>query len=441
MPEHEIDEEDDWIASLPFRGPRAFPVHLAQVVAQRWNHVCGGSYVTPPGPPEELLREVLEVAYLAASAPEEDRFPRFNLVCLSKTNGASADLIGNRWKFAELRELSVSELRRLAPASDLRKSAIWLEWHDSKWKIAGLIDLGTSWSRARAGLEYHYRIPACLLIEVDRPGRLRVYQGQFHVASLTDGIIDVPFGIDMHLSLHATAGCGLDTISDEILRPKIEHPREYENFEFIAMWNTYAAIANSISLLGHGGAIIIVPEGTTLSHDSLKIKYSTDAHVLRSSFIKFINARHIFGDLAAREDQGDDISEYEMSHAALKSSEAFTELVEATRFVAQLSGCDGAVVISEGLRLLGFGAEISAELKDGTVAFDVIRELSRGLEPLNVEQFGMRHRSAIKLVSQHSDVRVLVVSQDGPISSVWYEKDAVHVRRNVNLVNMNMPWA
>lgn len=68
-------------------------------------------------------------------------------------------------------------------------------------------------------------------------------------------------------------------------------------------------------------------------------------------------------------------------------------------------------------------------------------ELAGENRPLDVEQFGMRHRSAIKLVSQQNDLRVLVVSQDGPISAVWWDKQQVFVRRGVSLVNMNIPWA
>jgi hypothetical protein len=46
-----------------------------------------------------------------------------------------------------------------------------------------------------------------------------------------------------------------------------------------------------------------------------------------------------------------------------------------------------------------------------------------------------------KLVSHMQDSRALVISQDGPISAVWFEGDKVVVRKGVNLVNMNMPWA
>ena len=434
-------KNNDWMTSVPFKGPRAFPEDLAHIVAQRWNSVCAGDYAAPPCPPEKLLQEVLEVAYLTASAPEEDRFPKFNLVCFPKSQSDAGDPVGYRWKFIDSRPLSVGELRRLAPASDLRKSAIWLEWDDLAWQISGLIDLGTSWSRARAGLEYHYQLPSCLLVEIDRPGRLRIYQGQFHVASLADGTIDRPFGIDMHLSLHEPAHRGLSTMKDEIVRPEVEHPREFTGFEFIALWNTYAAIANSISLSGHGGALVIAPSGKELPKQFLKAKYPLNADALRTTFVNFMNSRHVMGDLMARSEGNEIISDEQFSHASLRSKDAFTELVEATRFVAQLARCDGAIAISDDLRLLGFGVEINADLKQGTSVTDVIHELSGEHRALDVEQFGMRHRSAIKLVSQQNDLRVLVVSQDGPISAVWFDKQQIFVRGGVSLVNMNIPWA
>ena len=101
---------------------QAFPTDLARVVIERWENICGGSYVAPPCPGKQLLRSLLEIAYLTASAPEEDRFPQFNILA------APADMndehIGRRWKFKDSRDLTVTEMRRLAPAVDVRKSAI-----------------------------------------------------------------------------------------------------------------------------------------------------------------------------------------------------------------------------------------------------------------------------------------------------------------------------
>jgi sensor domain DACNV-containing protein len=349
---------------LPRIPARAFPSTLAAVVHKRWNFVCGGTYVTPPCPSKPLLRAVLETAYLASSSPEEDRFPKFNIIATPIGGLGEEHYIGHKWPFSNQRVLSVSELRRLAPAVDIKKSAIWAVWSDSGWRIAGLVDFGTSWHRARMGLEYTYQGPACLMIQIDRPGRIRVYQGSFHVATLTDGVVEGHEGISFHLSLHAAAHRGLRAIAKDLSRPKIEEPRETANFEFLALWNTYVAIANSIAQLGHGGALVIVPPNAEVSSGLLKIKYEQRSPILRSAFVEFMNARHIVGDIYASQENEEEISEESVALADTNYRRAFSDLIEATRFVAQLSGCDGAIVITDDLELVGFGIEIKAEMRN-----------------------------------------------------------------------------
>src|SRR6266568_5158592 len=97
---------------------RAFPRHLAKLARERWDQLVAGDYSPPPCPPEKLLRELFEVVYLTASAPEEDRYPKFNLVASLATDGGDQQEIGRRSQFVERRPLSVAELRRLAPAVD-----------------------------------------------------------------------------------------------------------------------------------------------------------------------------------------------------------------------------------------------------------------------------------------------------------------------------------
>jgi len=306
------------------------------------------------------------------------------------------------------------------------------------------VDLGTSWHRSRIGLGYTYNQPSALLLQIDRPGRIRVYQGSFHVATLSDGKIEGTGGIDFHLSLHEPCSRGLDAMREHITPPNFEEPREYEGFEFIAIWNTFAAIANSISISGHGGALIISPIGDTPAIESLGVKYEQSSPALRDAFVSFMNARHVVGDMIARKEDRQLVLDEKIAQAELAMLQTYDILVEATRFVAQLARCDGAILISEDLTLLGFGAEIKAMLREAAQVIDVednYDEFNKTIKYLNVDQFGMRHRSAIKLVSQEPKCRVLVVSQDGPISAVWAEGGNVAVRRGIGLVNLNMPWA
>ena len=60
---------------------------------------------------------------------------------------------------------------------------------------------------------------------------------------------------------------------------------------------------------------------------------------------------------------------------------------------------------------------------------------------MDIEQFGLRHRSAIKLISRQTKYTAIVVSQDGPISVIWSREGRVNVRKGVQLTNLNMPWA
>jgi hypothetical protein len=337
----------------------AFPRDLAKVVLDRWHNVVAGEYVIPPCPPLPQLRQLMEACYLAASSPDEARYPQFNVIAVPREHFEQSKNYGTIWQFRSARPLSVGELRRLAPTVDLRKSAILVTWDKQEWSIAGLLDLGTSWHRARLGLSYRYRHPGSLLVQIDRPGRMRVYQGEFHVATLLDGQIDAT-GISFSLFLHKPANAGLMRMASSIYRPVYEHPKEFTEFEFIAIWNTYAAIANTISLDGHGGMLIIVPGDRAISEDLIKVKYENSSTALRDSFIYFINARHVVGDHMELMEHGHCVPDEALLKAELAMTDSYEALVEATRFIAGLSGCDGSIVVSDDLRLLGFGGEIGS---------------------------------------------------------------------------------
>ena len=234
-----------------------------------------GQYTAPPRPPDSLFRQLLDTTYLASTIPDEGRFPQFNIVAIPEPD-SQARYLGEVWQFADQRQFSVDEIRKLAPAVDYRKSAILVCWKSARLEISGLADLGTSWRRARLGLQYHYQFPASLCVQVDRPGRMKVYQGQFLVASLADGTIERQEGTELSLALHRPTENGLSKIWNEITYPKIEQPREFEGFQFIAFWNTFAALANCVNEEGHGGAIIIAPAERPTMDKELRIKYRQD---------------------------------------------------------------------------------------------------------------------------------------------------------------------
>jgi hypothetical protein len=408
---------------------------VAKRVVARWANLIGGDWLPPACPGEKTLTELLETVNYAAGHPEEGRYPRFN-VCASSSDEALTD----SWRFEGLRPFNVAELRRLIPATDPRKSAVQVEWNtEGKLFIGGIHDLGTSWNRTRAGLGYDYTGPPSLMVEVERPNRLNIYQRQFRVATFSDGEIDIG-GLDMPLFLHQVANAGLDDLSERFKQPHYEPVRDYSEFEFIALWNCFAAIANTIALAGHGGAVLILPSPREAQSPFLRRKYALKSSALTDAFVDFINARHRFMDEYHLSKQ-DESAAGDFFQLERNLELRFESLVENLRFVAHLAECDGAIVLTRGLDVMGFGCEIAAELRPGVKVFKVEREMPRRSKPLEIEESGMRHRSAIKLVSQLREAVALVVSQDGPISGVWSDDGTVFVRAGVRLVNMNLPFA
>lgn len=411
--------------------------NVAKKVCSRWHSMVAGEYTAPPCPPSRVLAELLEKINFAAGFPEEGRYPRFSVTA---TDGKT--VVPSIWRFQKPRPLNVTELRRLIPTTDPHKSAVHAEWtREGQLSIVGIQDLGTSWHRARNGLAYHYKAPATLLVEVERPNRINIYQGPYRVATFSDGEFNEVQGVDLSLFLHAPTKAGLADLFERIKRPSDEPPREYGDFEFIALLNCYGAIANSIAMARHGGTIILLPTSQEAALSLLRMKYAMRIGFLSDAFVSFLNARHESANQYFLRETGAKVDPDAISRLDSVAAAAFDNLVECTRLVARFAECDGALVITRSLEVLGFGCEIVTELRTGVRVREVAREMSKRHRKLDVEQFGMRHRSAVKFASHCRDAVVLVVSQDGPITGVWTDGECVNVRRGVRLVNANLPWA
>ncbi len=95
------------------------------------------------------------------------------------------------------------------------------------------------------------------------------------------------------------------------------------------------------------------------------------------------------------------------------------------RFIARLTGVDGAVVTTEGLELIGFGGIIQGTMEmGGSVALALDPEATRRQVEL-VESVGTRHRSLYYLCHKLPDVLGIIVSQDGKARVVTWSRDMV----------------
>ncbi len=392
-----------------------------------------------------MLRELLEVVYLAASMSEEARYPKFNLVAVPSNSENYNTSIQKKWLFQLPRLLTVDELRRLAPAVSYESCVILVEWDVRQWKIIGLADLGSKWHHAHLGLGYEYHVPSALIIKVDGPGRIRVYQGQFIIGMLMHGKISNFNGYGIDMSLHAIVRSGLTALNNSIKKPVLEEPSEWSGFEFIALMNVFVGSVNLISRKGQGGTIVIVLSSISDNVTGIKLKYKMQSDNLRQSFVNFMNFRHEFADIIAREENEEIIPVEEKVTVDSHLRDSESRLIEDIQFITDLSKIDGAVLLSSDLRILGFGGEIIVHGIDGCEVHccnELPVNIKRGgkKDNVNIEQFGMRHRSAIKLVCQQKEYTAIVISKDGPISIIWSYEDLVYLSTFHQLRNANMPW-
>lgn len=431
----------------------SFPEQLAKYVTEKWNHfVAGDSYSLPLLPSEQQLVSLLETVYFSSMETDEGRPLKFTVCCTPEMDDIrmhnQQDSVES-WTFASNRPFSIQEVRRLAAATDLNTSTIWIRFPKEPGApiyIHGLMNLGSSWANARNAFSYYYEnLPNSVFVKCLSPGNLRVYQGQFQIASLQAGIIQhQEFTSTMSLlGAHQLFEEGQDLLRSEVVAPKHEPPREWHGFEWIAYVNTILSIVNSIQILGHGGAFIFASKDSSLIQDNyLKVKYtmsSASTH-LRKHFVRFMNYRHQINDMIwMRETSAKNApNENEINQIDSLMEISLRKLAEASKFIGGLSGTDGAIVMHTDLHLEGFGAEILLDKAKPSDVYEVNDPMKKDRRKLDSEQFGMRHRSAMRLCASVSDLVVFVVSQDGGISLIWNDDGEVCFKSGVNTTNANM---
>jgi hypothetical protein len=109
-----------------------------------------------------------------------------------------------------------------------------------------------------------------------------------------------------------------------------------------------------------------------------------------------------------------DFASNESAHFAALEQEVF----ELSRVLANLTAIDGALVLDKRFGVIGFGAEVSAELPTPERVFRALDAEGLERQAEAVENVGTRHRAAYRFVNDHPDGLAVVVSQDGGVSFV-----------------------
>jgi hypothetical protein len=405
----------------------AYPPDLANYVEANW----------PPARrlwlSSKLFAEALSVAFQASLTSEEGRPTRFRLL-LTPLDALPEDGVPNqgalRLRFDPSRPLSADELRRLSPSVPFETSLIGAHVEDERLRIWGIAHSGPAWlAPTWGGRSVVPNWTYDPIVHVTAPGQVAVRCAGKPIGALERGeVVDAI----------------LDVFESNWLPAMFEHEREQVRKEHAATQVASSSptladqsliglvsqhmLRRTIQLVrgaGHGGMILVVDAqhsapGTlaapSVDFNSLRLKYRFNqdepSHRYRTLLFRILESLATSSSKAS----------VDWSDFALDGSQKLEQLEQAvfewSRLLASLSAVDGAVVLDKRFGLLGFGAEVSAELPAPSRVWRALDVEGRDLVPDDIENVGTRHRAAYRFVKDHPQGLAVVVSHDGGVSFV-----------------------
>ena len=422
---------------FPEYGSHAYPRDLATAVHGRCQELLIGTGIQLTLPDLPQLEQVLSVCFQASLLREEGRPVTFRLALAGPemfpaAAGPPAGL--HRLVFGDSRPFDQHELRRLAPAAVFSRTLIGATVdRDRGPRIWGLIHSGAHWLQSvRGGRETLQAIPPVLIVAVSGAGRILVSVGTITIAELTNGTL-ISRGMDVFQT----------SWLEEFMTVGIESSATVDTrFRAVLACHILRRVFATIRGAQHGGMLILVPEQTSqqllTAGDHIWVKYPFVEEEPRRR-LRTLTAAIIHRLAAAHQGPADGPAagwaQYEMSDDPdLTAGDA--ALFEAAHLVADLTHVDGAVVMTTGLDLLGFGGEIAGDLPEVPRVMRARDLEGTEREWVRTDRVGTRHRSAYRLCHVVRDAVAVVVSQDGGLRFIRWHDGAVTYWEQVAIA----PW-
>jgi hypothetical protein len=410
------------------RPPHAYPRDLARLVRRRWRDVPAQHAARRPR--LAALERLLSTCYQASLLREEDRPVTFRLAVDNPANfpaEAGPPTGWHRLQFSRSRPLDAHELRRLAPAAVFARSLIGVRLGREGARVWGLLHSGVDWlETVQASRAAHGAVPV-LVVSVSGPGCLLVTLAGTAVAELRHGrmrtlemdVFDAPWLAEIFR----------DVGDGETAPTPFSHPAPGPpTFGARLATDVLRQAVRTMRAEQHGGMLIVLPGAglrTVAEARTLRIKYEfTDEEPRRRVETTAVK---ICASLALATSDDRCLPGWDQFVGATSPllQQARAALGELAHLVAGLSHVDGAVVLTDRLEILGFGAEIAGDLPRVTRVAQAADLTGDRRHWVRSDRVGTRHRSAYRLCQAVRDALVLVVSQDGGLKAVRWHLDGV----------------
>jgi hypothetical protein len=282
------------------------------------------------------------------------------------------------------------------------------------------------WEMAR-----HERIsgptsPDALVVTSTRPGELSISRGDHPVIRLRGGEIVSP---TQSVLFHGPVARFFLNASDQLIRVACERsgvnqdPEEDDALSFSHLWFIESILLHTAELK-HGGALLFVQDAVADNDARLQevvsIKYRLPSTRPRDALLAAMAMRLEHNDFderlhARRVVRQEDLENLE--GLAWNQRELEDSTRDAARFIGSLTAVDGAVVLTDKLRIIGFGGEVRVS-RPGTDSIHIAKN-EEGDESTAAPftGYGTRHRSAFRFVENMDPSVAFILSQDGGIKA------------------------
>jgi len=412
----------------------AYHDDLARLIRDCWpteaeHQLESGQFSAVPLPAPPFFENLLSICYQVSMLREEERPVSLRIMLAGPELFSHQEFppMGlHRLVFSKPRPCNETELKKLSPAVNFSRSLVGVTLNqEGEWQIWGLVHSGTRWlQHHHGGRKVPPDFPDTPVIWIRGPGRLTVLRGIESLATLTEGRIITP-AINVFESIWLREYFGLAQLEWPEMYLTLWEKQNWHNIidpnlPGIIVSQAIMRIISTMREAHKGGTIIILPHERrnefTSRNPLLNIKYQfqEDEARYRSLRLMLETLQTLAEEKGDKIDPGKKLSwqEYIDSDSQKLSclEEAWFEL---SHQAADFAMVDGAVVLTKGGCMLGFGGMILGDYDQVTMVARALDIEGRHRQEELTENVGARHRSVYYLCHQVPEALGIVISQDG----------------------------
>jgi hypothetical protein len=419
-------------------------------LARRIHEQLKGREKSPPT--VDTLRELIETLFFASLRTEESEPIRCRIAFINRDDpdpNRPARIVADRWQpvpFKSEIPFSVSNLVKLAKAVDPWAATLAVWTNNGALNIWGAVDQSVHYNafvfrENNEGPE----MPGMFQAVIEGTGEIAVYKrfvllGALKKQTLVEKQLAVFSRGPVRDRLAPSLNKFVDIVHDDV-GEQIFSEREHWGDSLRGQWvSTLCRILIGIQRYKHGGALLISDHGKSDLRRKYAVKYDRLKNALRRYGHRLILETYYSDQISenyterGREQMPVKLYLDEVVHKN-EREDILDEITGCIRFIASLSRVDGLVWLDGNLSVQGFGVEVKVD-EDPPKLFQALNASGTKTRQLDVEHFGMRHRSMMRFCHKYPEGIGFVVSQDGDIRAMMKTNGSILLWENVRVLEL-----